>query len=764
MAERKRKNHQTETQNVRFDLLGLELVCLTYSVGMLLSGFQLLPFQAGNKIRLCLFSWLAVLAGGLFCWMFRKYRKYGGVVPAAGAVICFLYYGPARIWLGIESLCNILITEWNQHYEDGLPLVGSGQMQEEVLFAVYMLILLLCITLFWYLAEHNACGRIIALMLFCLIPEIILRQSSSLGTMILLTCTAGTWLLFFQSASRVRRIAWFVLIGMTLSAISVFTGKHQIQMVLQLQKNLGLAVDTLRYGTNTLPEGNLKKACDMQVGEAETLQVTTEQIKPLYFQGFIGAHYENGQWKPLKKASYGGEHWGFLKWLSSQNLDVNAQYAAYQAAGGNEEIPENHVKVENLGASRKYIYTVYSAQKPVDDTTVSDLDLGYRSKALLGSWNYQFVERSQDIPGELCQLDDWAYAPVTEAQQQYLAGEAVYREFVYENYLDLAPELEQQLQTLFADAAGTDKSSIYGMTQEIRKVMESQFYYEVVPQYGGEKDPLLAFLKGNQSGNSAYYASAGVLAFRSFGIPARYAEGYYLGSSQLEGASDGQVKLTSDNAHAWTEVYMDGIGWIPVDFTPGFYYNTYALLRMAQFPQNIRKTAAMEDNGEEAENVTGNAPQPGKQENVLDLYKNDIVSILWGLVLLLLLMAELLLLLLEIRRLVYEHRIRTLPESGAYTQAISSQIERNFRALGLEVRPGWNTEETDQMICKCLPDIRPGTYSRVNTVLEKYIYGDGTLEPEELRLLHYFLIAVRESRKQVGIVKRLRSRYVVWIP
>ena len=48
---------------------------------------------------------------------------------------------------------------------------------------------------------------------------------------------------------------------------------------------------------------------------------------------------------------------------------------------------------------------------------------------------------------------------------------------------------------------------------------------------------------------------------------------------------------TSQDAHAWTEIYMDGMGWIPVDFTPGFYYNTYALLRMAELPQ---KTAGAE--------------------------------------------------------------------------------------------------------------------------------------------------------------------------
>ena len=45
---------------------------------------------------------------------------------------------------------------------------------------------------------------------------------------------------------------------------------------------------------------------------------------------------------------------------------------------------------------------------------------------------------------------------------------------------------------------------------------------------------------------------------------------------------------------------MDGMGWIPVDVTPGFYYDTYALLQMAQVPGDIQRTAALEDSGEVA--------------------------------------------------------------------------------------------------------------------------------------------------------------------
>lgn len=775
MAEMKHKNYSTTGQQVRFDLIGIGLLCLTYSGGMLLSGFQLIPFGTGNRLRLFLFSWLTVFAGGLFCHFFRKYRMFGSLVPAVGAAVCFFYYGPVRILAGAESLCNVLITGWNLRYEDGIPLMGNGQIREEPLFACYLIFLLLLLSLFWYLAERRACVRTIMLMLACVAPEIILRQSSSLGIVLLVTCTLGTWLLFFQSGSRKRRLIWFFLVGVVLAAVSVFSGKREVPAVLQLQKNILSAVREFRYGSDSLPEGDLNKAVSMQDGEEERLLITTEQIKPLYFQGFTGARYEDGCWKTLKKLAYGGEHWGFLDWLSSQEFDPNAQFFAYQGAGNRNEttvqeeerVPENQIDVENQGANRRYVYTVYSAQRPQTEMLASERDAGYRSRALFGNWNYRMSERSLDIPGELCQLDDWVYSPETEKQQDYLTAESVYRDFVYENYLEISPELEMPVENLLAEPlkeqAASSLQSIYDITQNIRKAMEDHLYYEEIPENPESEDPLAEFLMGNIAGNSAYYASAGVLAFRKFGIPARYAEGYYAGSERIADAENGRVQLTTHDAHAWTEVYMDGMGWIPVDFTPGFYYNTYTLLRMAQLPQNIRKTAAMEDNGEEAENAVGNTPQEKGRENFLDRYEIKPAYAFLGLLLLACVIFEILLACLEISRWYYEYRIRLVFQAGGdgCAEYLCRQIERNLRALGTEVRPGWNAGQTDQAICACLPDIMPGSYIRVNSVLEKYIYGDGTLEPEELRLLYSFLTAVRESRKHASVKKRLLSRYII---
>lgn len=52
------------------------------------------------------------------------------------------------------------------------------------------------------------------------------------------------------------------------------------------------------------------------------------------------------------------------------------------------------------------------------------------------------------------------------------------------------------------------------------------------------------------------------------GIPARYTIGI------CRNASAGEwVEVTTENAHAWVEVYVDGIGWMNVEVTgggPGF--------------------------------------------------------------------------------------------------------------------------------------------------------------------------------------------------
>ncbi|MFR2605989.1 MAG: hypothetical protein ACLTAX_12775 [Waltera sp.] len=54
----------------------------------------------------------------------------------------------------------------------------------------------------------------------------------------------------------------------------------------------------------------------------------------------------------------------------------------------------------------------------------------------------------------------------------------------------------------------------------------------------------------------------------------------------------------------WAEVYFDGIGWLPVDVTPGYYYDAVKLQQMVATPDMVHKTLAEDHNLMDAEQIT----------------------------------------------------------------------------------------------------------------------------------------------------------------
>ena len=116
------------------------------------------------------------------------------------------------------------------------------------------------------------------------------------------------------------------------------------------------------------------------------------------------------------------------------------------------------------------------------------------------------------------------------------------------------------------------------------------------------------------------YASAAVEALRAHGIPARYCEGYLLAAADVRSAGGKTISLTGENAHAWCEAYFDGVGWLPVDVTPGFYYDALALQQLVSLPDSVHRTAAMEDTNDSAGEVSGTGENGG--EKLRDLMHN----------------------------------------------------------------------------------------------------------------------------------------------
>lgn len=71
------------------------------------------------------------------------------------------------------------------------------------------------------------------------------------------------------------------------------------------------------------------------------------------------------------------------------------------------------------------------------------------------------------------------------------------------------------------------------------------------------------FVEDNEKGYCVHFASAATVFLRAAGIPARYVTGY------LFTAKPGQVtEVYGKNAHAWTEYWLPGVGWVVLEATP----------------------------------------------------------------------------------------------------------------------------------------------------------------------------------------------------
>lgn len=81
-----------------------------------------------------------------------------------------------------------------------------------------------------------------------------------------------------------------------------------------------------------------------------------------------------------------------------------------------------------------------------------------------------------------------------------------------------------------------------------------------------DRDPVDFFLFDLQSGYCDYYASAMTVMARSVGIPARLVIGYAAQQPDERGVQS----IYQINAHAWVEVYFQGIGWIEFEPTAAF--------------------------------------------------------------------------------------------------------------------------------------------------------------------------------------------------
>lgn len=137
-------------------------------------------------------------------------------------------------------------------------------------------------------------------------------------------------------------------------------------------------------------------------------------------------------------------------------------------------------------------------------------------------------------------------------------NERKYRKFVQENYLGISSTQEEMLQR-FIDETGV------ATPEEAAAYLQKNFEYEYKAMDCPEGSDLVEyFLFTKKAGTCTNFASALTLLSRKLGVPARFVQGY---ADMLEKGTANSI--SSKDAHAWTEIYVEGVGWKRLDATPG---------------------------------------------------------------------------------------------------------------------------------------------------------------------------------------------------
>ena len=299
------------------------------------------------------------------------------------------------------------------------------------------------------------------------------------------------------------------------------------------------------------PKGSGQLGGEVEPSDYPVMMVKTDQKTLL--RAVVKDEYTGRSWRDTsssKRYLYVSNRW------QSKRADVFLETLPPIALRNESFAPKTiSVQVENGSASTLFTPAYLRDVQPVGDIVPYFND----ASELFATRDLQNGDRYQ-VQAPIVEGGDNGLGVLINAVPS--GNDTTYASMV-SRYTRLPEHLEPRLFVDLNNIVG-EANTPYDKAVAIQRHLMRYYRYTLTPQDPPQDQDFVShFLYVSKEGYCTYFASAMTVYARMAGLPARYVEGFVANPT-----ADGIAYLTGLHAHAWTEIYFDGFGWVPFDATP----------------------------------------------------------------------------------------------------------------------------------------------------------------------------------------------------
>lgn len=539
----------------RVSTLFLMLLSVIPLVHLVLCSFGL---EADQRLPLFL------LAAVLFCWLVFSFLPYklAGLLPCAALTALFCFGRRELLAAQFSDILDRVAVTYYLRFgsNEQVTLISQVQSHTEAL-----LILGLVMAALLGLALNSREERvflttlvcapvtILCLLVFGKIPAWIMLCLCLFA--VLLLCTGR----LFERDSNLGR-SFFVLIlpvTLVLCVLLIFKGpasydyNRQNQSLVQLAQTFTnrltaafhqdgelLPVAVLTPDDSAGTPGTENDRWSDGAGRLDVSAVTDENQLQEVLMRFTAGRDGHVYLRHCSYGGYTGTGWGTAPEYPGGTVPNFAARAVENS--GMAEVQE--VSIELIAADSGLLYLPYYTAVDFDGDAYAN---GSGREYSLTHMIYEGSYRSLSLPPALRD------------------AELAYRQFVYGSYLAL-PESTRTALLGIAEENALKSDDVLESVSLVAEFVRNSGAYNIDTQPYPSEDYAVYLLTVGSEGYCVHFATAAAAMYRALGIPARLVSGVL-----AETVADTPVEIRRLNEHAWVEVYIDGVGWLPVEVTPG---------------------------------------------------------------------------------------------------------------------------------------------------------------------------------------------------